>query len=967
MIKKILFFVFALPLFVVAQQQNITYSVTPSVFEENESITITVNGNSLDESLWGVTNNELYIWSWSFDLNLDNIQNCPTNGDWTDSSNSSNPTANRFTYNPGPDTYTISFVPNTFYARTGIGRIGFLVKAKNGTGDKKSQDNLVNVGAFQVALTAPAQGSTTIVNSGGSLAITANNTGGNATYVLKANGTTINTQTNTTSYSYSDTNITQNKEYSLEVTYLGVTKTKTFSALVDPGSSFQVLSGSFVDGINYDPADPTKATLLLYAEGKDFVYVAGSFNNYQPNSSYAMKRDPSRNNRFWITLTGLTPGEIETFQYWVVDKTPVSNSPKLVKTADPYSKLVLSPFDDPFISATTYPNLPAYPAGQQREVTVLQTNQTAYNWQVTNFVKPKKEDLVIYEVLVRDFDTDRNYQNLIDRIQYFKNLNINAIQLMPVMEFEGNESWGYNTSFHMATDKFYGTQNKLKEFIDVCHQNGIAVILDVALNHAFGRNPMVRMWMDDPDNDGWGEPSNENPYFNQVARHSYSVGSDFDHSNSFTKIYTKRVIEHWVNEFKVDGFRWDLTKGFTQNCSASNEACTNGYQADRVAVLQEYASYSWSLDPTHYVIFEHLGTDGEEQAWANFRVNGESDGIPKGVMMWGKMTDQYNQLTLGYASNSDFNRMGHVSRGFSQKRLVGYAESHDEERLMYKNLQFGNTSNSSHNVTNLNVALSRMSALGAVSLTIPGPKMIWHFGALGMENSIFTCNNGTVNDPSGSNGDCKLDTKPQPQWTNNWLGDAQRAKIYNDWSRINALKTFEDVFEGNYTINSGNLTPKIYINNPALSSSSLKDVVIIANFNVVSENIQPFFPYAGNWYDLMDVTGSTVLNVTNTSDAITLAPGEFRIYGNEQQSLGVTSNTIKPEFRLIPNPAKSSFTLNSKVESVEIYSITGKLVKQFKNQLNADYNYNIEELSQGMYLVKVSNNDTTISLKLIKN
>jgi 1,4-alpha-glucan branching enzyme len=55
---------------------------------------------------------------------------------------------------------------------------------------------------------------------------------------------------------------------------------------------------------------------------------------------------------------------------------------------------------------------------------------------------------------------------------------------MPVMEFEGNESWGYNTSFHMALDKFYGTSDKLKEFIDLCHQNGIAVILDVALNHA---------------------------------------------------------------------------------------------------------------------------------------------------------------------------------------------------------------------------------------------------------------------------------------------------------------------------------------------------------------------------------------------------------------------------------------------------------------------------------------------------
>jgi 1,4-alpha-glucan branching enzyme len=107
-------------------------------------------------------------------------------------------------------------------------------------------------------------------------------------------------------------------------------------------------------------------------------------------------------------------------------------------------------------------------------------------------VKPEKDKLVVYELLVRDFDAGRNYQSIIDRIDYFKNLKINAIELLPVMEFEGNESWGYNTSFHMALDKFYGSSSKLKEMIDVCHQNGI-VILDVALNHAFGRNPMVRM------------------------------------------------------------------------------------------------------------------------------------------------------------------------------------------------------------------------------------------------------------------------------------------------------------------------------------------------------------------------------------------------------------------------------------------------------------------------------------------
>jgi 1,4-alpha-glucan branching enzyme len=81
-----------------------------------------------------------------------------------------------------------------------------------------------------------------------------------------------------------------------------------------------------------------------------------------------------------------------------------------------------------------------YPVGQQREVTVLQTGQTPYAWsaETTNFVKPEKDKLVVYELLVRDFDAARNYQSIIERIEYFKNLKINAIQLLPVMEFEGN-------------------------------------------------------------------------------------------------------------------------------------------------------------------------------------------------------------------------------------------------------------------------------------------------------------------------------------------------------------------------------------------------------------------------------------------------------------------------------------------------------------------------------------------------
>ncbi|CAA9200402.1 alpha-amylase family glycosyl hydrolase [Flavobacterium collinsii] len=954
--KTLLWITFLWSVATFAQTQTISHSVSPSTFEETTPITITINGTSVDESSWGITDHSLYMWAWAFDTNDTSQKGTPDNGSWDASSE-----ASKFTYNSGTDTYTKTITPTTYYSTTGIGRIGFLVKAKNGNGDKKSQDILVEVGSFQVLLTSPTENSASIITSGSNFDIAATNTNGAASYSLKANGTVINTNSSTASYSYSHVGVANNQSYELSITQAGITIVKKFSVVINSNTVSQAMPTGLVDGINYNSTDATKATLVLDAPLKDFVYVAGSFNNWQPTSAYTMKKDPA-SGKFWMELTGLVSGVTYTYQYWVVDTTPLANSPSLVKTADPYSTLVLSPFDDPSIPTTSYPNMPVYPAGQQFEVTVLKTGQTPYNWQVNNFVKPQKEKLVVYEVLVRDFDAARNYQSLIDRMDYFKNLKINAIELMPVMEFEGNESWGYNTSFHMALDKFYGTSDKLKEFIDLCHQNGIAVILDVALNHAFGRNPMVRMWMNDPDGDGFGSPTAENPYFNTVAKHAYNVGEDFNHQALKTQNYVERVVKQWIEEYKIDGFRWDLTKGFTQNCTASDGACTDAYQQDRVDVLKKYADYSWSLDPTHYTIFEHLGSDNEEKEWANYRI---AETPSKGVMMWGKMTGPYNQLSMGYASESNISRMASSSHGFTANRLMGYAESHDEERLMYKNIQYGN-SGGGYNVKTLDTALSRMSAIGAVSLLVPGPKMIWHFGELGWENSIFTCNDNSVNtDFDGVAGDCKLDTKPQPQWVNNWLGNSVRNKIYNDWAKMIALKTKEPVFLGDPVIANANLlSVNIKITNSTLSSTELKDVLIVANFDVTSQNVPTGFQYAGAWYNLMD---NTTINVTDVNAPLNLPAGEFRIYGNKQASLAIADFEKENSVRLYPNPVSNYFTLNVSMSKVQIYAISGQLVKSFTTNGNPDFQFVVSDLKTGLYFVKAINEKgQTQVMKLIK-
>lgn len=945
---------------------NAQVTITPSSFNVTDQITITVSTAAQSCNQMGVTPAKVYMHAGIG--NDTNAFGFSVIGNWGQDDSIGLMTNN------GNGTWSITLTPSTYFGLNGTQqanatKLGMVFRNANGSQTLKLPpsciDFIFNVGTFQVNLTAPANNSSTIINSGENLNITATNTGGNANYNLKANGTSINTSS-TSNYAFNHTNITSNTSYELEVTIGASTITRRFSVIVNPGSTTQAIPSGLVNGINYNITDNTKATLVLEAPGKDFVYVAGNFNNYTPDTTFAMKKDPSTD-KFWLELTGLTPGADNTYQYWVVDQTPIANSPSLVKAADPYSTMVLSPYDDQWIPNTTFPSLPTYPAGQEREVTWFKTVTTPYNWQVTNFAKPNKDKLVVYELLIRDFDANRNYQDVINRIQYFKDLGINAIQLMPIMEFEGNESWGYNTAFHMALDKFYGTPEKLKELVDLCHLNGIAVILDIAFNHAFGRNPMIRMWMNDPDGDGWGGPASDNPYFNTTAKHSYSVGDDFNHSSTLTRNYVKQTVKHWIEEYKIDGFRWDLTKGFTQNCSGGDDACTNAYQQDRVDVLKEYADYCWTLDNNHFVIFEHLGTDGEEQQWANYRI-----GEGKGIMMWGEMYTQYKELAKGYATQN-ISRMSHTSRGFTGKRLIGYPESHDKERMMYEAVTYGNGAGAFPVNGNLTNALNRMGAIGATSILVPGPKMIWHFAELGNNQSIYTCANGTVNDEGTFYpGDCKLDTKEQVQWTGNWLADARRTSILSDWSKLIKLKTSELVFMGDHSISPdvNNVKQRIYIYDTTIPTTQLRNVVVLANFSVANLTINPNFPtdvytYPMTWYDLMDNNTPVVIN--NPTDVISINSGRFRVYGNKPATLSSDDfETIQNYITIYPNPTKNSFALTQDASKVEIYNIAGQLVKTFNNVIS-NQQLDSTNLETGLYLIKITDiNGISQTKKMLK-
>jgi pullulanase/glycogen debranching enzyme len=916
--KKVLLLIVLISGISFAQVQEVTFSISPATFNEDEEITITVS--DINPGIWGVS--EVYLWAWSYDENGENAMNSATNGEW----NASNE-VQKLTNN-GDNTYSITLTPTSFYNRTGIGSIGMLVKAKDGTGDKKSQDNIAQVGSFQLSLTTPTA-TTTILNLGETVSITAS-TSLAANFNLKANGTSIDEQSNLTAYAFSPV-VSENTTFVLEAINNGIPKTVTFQAVVKPTVTEATVPSGMKDGINLNTSDNTKATLVFYAPNKEFIHLLGDFNEWTINDSYLLKKDSSKD-RFWIELTNLTPQTNHSYQY-LIEGT--------LRVADPYSTIILAESNDQYIDNTTYPDLPEYPSGKTNHaVTLLKTGETAYNWQVTNFQKPAKTDLVIYELLIRDFDELHSFDAVKARLDYLQNLGINAIEFMPLMEFDGNESWGYNPSFHMALDKYYGNTTAFKQLVDECHARGIAVIVDVAFNHASGQHPFYRMY--NTDNGGYGgQASAESPFFNQDATHSYSVFNDFNHSKQATKDYVKRVSQYWIDEYKIDGFRWDLTKGFTQNCTSSDENCTNQYQEDRVTILKEYADYQWEKDSDFYIIFEHLGTNNEETQWVNYKLN---EG--KGIMVWGNHNSNYNQATMGYGADADFSWISYKNRGWSVPANVSYMESHDEERLMYKNLEFGN-SNGTYSIKNLNTALEREELAGAFYFTIPGPKMIWQFGELGYDKSI---------DQNGRTGNKPI------LW--NYFEVQERKDIYNTWSQLIQLKLKYDIFKSsNFSLDVGNNDGLNTIHLTKTDATDIKYVTIIGNFGVTTQSINPNFQQTGNWFSLLE--DNAAINVTNVNSTISLAPGEFKVYGNSAATLS-NDDTFFNDAKIVayPNPSDTYFKINTETNHVLIFDLNGKKVKEFKGNFKADASFSTQNLDSGIYFVKMNTN--SFPLKLIK-
>ena len=689
-------------------------------------------------------------------------------------------------------------------------------------------------------------------------------------------------------------------------------KEVTIQTCVVDAPTKEVRPAGVVNGIYYDEKDPTKVTLCTYAASKtapaQHVFVVGDFNDWAVSTAYQMKQD---GNYFWLEITGLTPQQEYAFQYMVVRADGV-----VKKISDLYSEKVLHN-DDQWEPKTVNPDLMDYPAQGDGYVTVIQTDKPEFQWSdaTLNFKRPKKNNLVIYELWIRDHTPERTIEGLMARLDYFEDLGVNAVELMPVTEFDGNDSWGYSPNHYFALDKAYGTPEQLKTFIDECHKRGIAVILDMVFNHATGLNPMNKLYP-------WGTDLSNNPWFNVTAPHSDNVYEDWNHDFGPTKTMFIRSLQYWLEEYKVDGYRMDLSHGLCGTSANTSVKHIKEYYEKGVKAVAEDA----------YFILEHWGGNmGSERPQL----------VNAGMLCWDNTTNAYYQTAMGWLKDGD------DLSSANKDNYVTYCESHDEERAFFKAKQWGNgdlkTSEASR--------AARVPLNMAFLTLLNGPKMFYHFAELGFDNSKWQNANGKwgkneygITSELGADYDTKMQTKMRIE---HWLTEGHcRMAAFQKVGQIIQLRTrlMPEVFEGNPTASSLGSGKKLR----TIQWGS--DVFVAGNFDVTGN--QTVTLPSGTWYNYFGEKKET-----NTS--ITLAPGEVAIFTGKQVALpempeAYDFDTAIEDVVVTPSEILPPY-------NVQVYTVSGQMVDRQVNVMQVD----LSGLHSGLYIVQYEKNGKKIAKKVI--
>lgn len=914
MFQKISFIFFSLFTFSTITAQITTEPVLPVA---NQKVIITFDSSK--ESRLGYYTGDLYAHTGVNIEGKGNWQNVI--GSWGD--NTKQPKLS----NKGNGIYELEITPdiNSFYSvGTGEKVLQMAFVFRSADGKKQTDDLFINVNSLRIKISEPSAKSFFDLNQ--TVTISAKSTQ-EATLKIFI-GENILTQTSDTTIKF-DYTFTESGTVWIKAEAVKNNETAWDSVMVyvSDGTVTKPKPEAYKKGINY--ISDNSVALVLWAPIKDSVFVIGDFNNWTTSGEYKMNKD---NNYFWLEISNLVPGKEYAFQYLIDGK---------IKVADPYTEKILDPWNDFYISNSVYPNLIAYPTGKTTGVTsVLQTGQQEYNWEVPDFEIPEKEKLVIYELLIRDFTEEHTFKAVREKLDYLEDLRINVLELMPVNEFEGNSSWGYNPAFYFAPDKYYGPKNELKKLVDECHKRGIAVVIDMVLNHSYGLSPFVQMYMNNwtvtPDNPWYNVKSNfQNP--------SAQWGYDFNQESIATQELVDSVSSFWMKEYKVDGFRFDFTKGFS-NTPYPADSWGSNYDEARISILKRMTNEIWKRKKAAIIIFEHLSDNPEEEELANH-----------GVLLWGNMHGSYEQAANGNTGSSDLSWAMYDRRGWAHPNLISYPESHDEERIMYVIQQNGFASGD-YNIKNQQTALDRIELNSLFHILLPGPKMIWQFGERGYDLSINRCENGSISN------NCRLSPKPS-YWQ--YLDNPDRIDLFHVMAKLNELKqTYPEFTPESFS----------YDLTGAVKWYKLKNgdnhVFAIGNFDIQQRNASVTFPKTGKWYGFFSHDS---IEITSSNQNIVLAPGEYRLYSTQKfdDPKIVTENKVElrktGDIRIYPNPATEEINISAEneINEIRIYSASGKLMIQKEKIFSGTVKVDTEGFTPGIYLIRVFQQGFASTLKFI--
>ncbi len=605
-------------------------------------------------------------------------------------------------------------------------------------------------------------------------------------------------------------------------------------------------------GINYN-LEKSSVTLALYdidtnGDCHDYCYLLGDFNGWKPSAEYAMYRDEAKK-CWWYTLENIVPEEEYMYQYCL----GFIGEPS-VRICDPYTEIAYTKWDRTNLE-DVYPNLPNYPTETTGNVGAFQMVKPAnashdwvHSWQNvpgdSGFKIEDKNDLVIYELWLRNFTEEGTVKAAQAKIPYLKKLGVNAIELMPVQEFSSS-GWGYDPNLYFALDKDYGTRKDYKEFIDACHAEGIAVLFDVVYNHLTDDSPLVKMYY------RHCRTSITNPWFNQVPKHPHNVNRDMNHGDEFVKLHVKQSLKYLLEEYKIDGFRFDLTKGLTQTDSGDDDGKCSQYDQFRIDVLKGYYDAVHAANEHAVMICEHFCWDDEQRVLAQH-----------GIKVWRQINGPYGQAAMGYQGDSDFSSFHTDNTQMPFGSYVSFMESHDEERLCFKQKQWGNGDAKN----NLDVRMRRAGLCAAFSMLVPGPKMIWMFGELGYDYSINMNEKGEFHETE--EGGYRTSLKPL-RWDYYDDGvegsgeDEVRRELYNTYSRLLEFRkqnpTFYDMgAEFRWYVSADNWPGRYMF----IKSTSGANMALFGNFGSGLQHIGVELPHGGTWYNAF--TGDTWSGANHT-------------------------------------------------------------------------------------------------------